>query len=1161
MYSTNKLKWQLLGVILLFFCSIFNGYSFNDTIPVIDPSLTIPGYDEQKANGILYATTTSSDLTTKDVYAQSTNFSMMMNSGCFIPVDPTYTTLPRNDDGFVGPINIPFTFNLYGVAYNAVYINTNGNISFGQGVNAFSSTGFPFNIPMVAPFWADVDTDNPLGGQIHYKIFPTHMIVTWDGVGYYDNKVDKLNTFQVIIGTMADTETGIDNNVCFRYGDMQWTTGDAGGGVDGFLGIPATVGINSGDGVNFTQVGRFNQDNSDYDGPGGDNDGVHYLDNQCSCFDISGGGNQPPVANVFSTDVVALDCGETESISFQFIGPEIGQTVTTTVDAGGLCGVTHSVTNGTTSNGTIWIDAMACNVGNHTITVNAVDNGVPSQTTTRTISVTIANSGSSLPVPTLPTLPTISAQCEVELVPPTATGACGELIIGTTNDPLIYTTQGTHVVTWTYTGANNNVTIQTQTVVINDTEPPVMSCPLDITLPSQSGLCGRYIEYETPTALDNCGQPITFLPNYTYLGEHEGHVYYMSHTYVTAPIAYHEALAVGGHLVTINSAEENNFLVDVLPSNWFWTNLMYVDDSWQWGTNEPLNYINWWPGHPLNLLEYNWSLIYGNWGRFYSYFGGYPTRYIVEFDGPAVPVNLVSGLPSGSFFPIGETLVEWEAIDGAGNMATCSFTVTVNDTEYPVITNDCPETIEVCGARNMQWTPPTATDNCEVIVSSSHNPGDYFSVGAHTVEYTFADLAGNSVSCEFEIIVHPYPDVEITESAVPLWCQGVSILTAEVNNFSDLLPPITYQWSHGLGTTPSVIVPDNGVYNVEVADGRGCTVFTFHSVNEDLSELFSAYTIVVDEELEMHESEVLNGGVGVMDADEVEIEDNTTIHDFLLVDVDELDMDNSSTVGTLIDDDFDLPLPPFVNNPHNNYQTLDVAAGTTMTLNQNNYGYIIVRAGATLIIDTDLIYIRRLRTYDNVTIEFTQTTDVIVKSNTKLGRFGNINPTGQDVIFYGRDNVKIGHGSTVVLDIYCDDDLEVNDSGSAYWSTMTGMFIAENIASGDKVEWNWNLNCNFNYQIYGLGAMNSNEDPIAAGFKLYPNPTDNLLNIDLSDYIGQSITITVTDILGRQVLQKNSNDNVVLSLDLAELNLKEGMYILSIDNGELVSSKRFVYSK
>ena len=48
-----------------------------------------------------------------------------------------------------------------------------------------------------------------------------------------------------------------------------------------------------------------------------------------------------------------------------------------------------------------------------------------------------------------------------------------------------------------------------------------------------------------------------------------------------------------------------------------------------------------------------------------------------------VTVSQISGLPSGSNFPVGQTENIFVATDGGGNTDTCRFTVTVNDTSGP----------------------------------------------------------------------------------------------------------------------------------------------------------------------------------------------------------------------------------------------------------------------------------------------------------------------------------------------------------------------------------------------------------------------------------------------------------------------------------------------
>ena len=49
---------------------------------------------------------------------------------------------------------------------------------------------------------------------------------------------------------------GVSSFVIFLYADggIQWTTGDASDGTNGFGGTPAQVGFNAGDGVHFASV-------------------------------------------------------------------------------------------------------------------------------------------------------------------------------------------------------------------------------------------------------------------------------------------------------------------------------------------------------------------------------------------------------------------------------------------------------------------------------------------------------------------------------------------------------------------------------------------------------------------------------------------------------------------------------------------------------------------------------------------------------------------------------------------------------------------------------------------------------------------------------------------------------------------------------------------
>lgn len=314
------------------------------------------------------------------------------SSSCYFAPDGTYTDFPANDDGSIGPINLGFNFNLYGTNYTQCYINNNGNITFGSAQSAYSASGFPSTTPMIAGFWADVNTAVIGSATAKYKISSGKLVVTWPGVAYYgtNGSPGLINTFQIILTDGNDASIGLGNNVAFNYGDMQWTTGTASGGTSGFGGTAATVGINKGDGTNYTQVGRFSLNSSVYDGGAGNDDGVNYLDYECFRFNVSNATNQAPsVSGVPAGNSVTIPCGSTQNISLTFLPPEINQTVSTTINTNGLCNTTSSTTSGSTSVATVNITGSSCNIGTKTITFTATDNFNPSASTTVNITVNV----------------------------------------------------------------------------------------------------------------------------------------------------------------------------------------------------------------------------------------------------------------------------------------------------------------------------------------------------------------------------------------------------------------------------------------------------------------------------------------------------------------------------------------------------------------------------------------------------------------------------------------------------------------------------------------------------------------------------------------------------------------------------------------------------
>lgn len=324
---------------------------------------------------------------------------------CWIQPDGSYTTIDNNtqwnangwnnaDDGSYGPIALPFSFDMYGQLWNTVYININGNVSFGNYLGTFTASGFPYaGTTLAAPFWADVDLRGPGAGLniVQYKVTPTAMYVNWTNVGYFSQQTNLLNTFQVIITDGTDPAVN-GANVSFCYKDMQWTTGAASGGTNGFGGSAANVGANHGNGVDYMQFTRVDQAGAAYDGPFGLNDGIDFLDNQYFKFstDITSANVPPIITGQSACDSIIVCVGIPVQLDVTFLSPEPNQITTANSYSTTLSNYTIvSNTSGVSAAiSTLFTPTMA-DVGNHVIVFEGTDNGLPVLTSTLSMNVLV----------------------------------------------------------------------------------------------------------------------------------------------------------------------------------------------------------------------------------------------------------------------------------------------------------------------------------------------------------------------------------------------------------------------------------------------------------------------------------------------------------------------------------------------------------------------------------------------------------------------------------------------------------------------------------------------------------------------------------------------------------------------------------------------------
>lgn len=143
------------------------------------------------------------------------------------------TSLVRADDGGQS-VNISGIFDtgltIFGQHYDAprLYVSTNGTVSIGRAFIEYpTSPDAAPRIPILAPFWSDVDTrldgEPPESGGVWIDQTDSVVTLTWDKVGAFRRKAETTNTFQLQIVKRGNG----DADFLFRYENIAWDTGTA----------------------------------------------------------------------------------------------------------------------------------------------------------------------------------------------------------------------------------------------------------------------------------------------------------------------------------------------------------------------------------------------------------------------------------------------------------------------------------------------------------------------------------------------------------------------------------------------------------------------------------------------------------------------------------------------------------------------------------------------------------------------------------------------------------------------------------------------------------------------------------------------------------------------------------------------------------------------
>lgn len=280
---------------------------------------------------------------------------------------------------------------------------------------------------------------------------------------------------------------------------------------------------------------------------------------------------------------------------------------------------------------------------------------------------------------------------------PDATGQPGPVTIIVLNTVTNGNCPKTITQTWQATDACGSVATCQQTVTVNDTKPPVITCGTN-----KTAECGTTWTFDQPTATDSCGSvTVTITGTVTNLAGFCGNTFAVTRTWKATDACGNTA-----------NCSQTVTVVDTTPPTITCVANKFVECGTAWNFDQPTA-----------------SDTCGN-----------VTVSIV------ITVTNTTGF-CGNTFAATRT---WKATDACGNTNSCSQTVTVRDTTPPTIL--ClGNKIAECGTA-WNFDPPTASDTCgsatiSIVGTVTNIAGFCGNTFAATRTFRATDACGNTSTC------------------------------------------------------------------------------------------------------------------------------------------------------------------------------------------------------------------------------------------------------------------------------------------------------------------------------------------------------------------------------------------------------------------------------
>ncbi|MBL7784175.1 MAG: HYR domain-containing protein [Saprospiraceae bacterium] len=334
-----------------------------------------------------------------------------------------------------------------------------------------------------------------------------------------------------------------------------------------------------------------------------------------------------------------------------------------------------------------------------------------------------------------------------------ATDNCGGNVSFTSSHPSGYTFPigSTTVSFWATDAGGNSTTYWTFIVNVADIQPPSLTCPVSITIPTAPNSCtSASVNLTLPNATDNCpGVTVARYTDGTFTTlsvpqppENIPSLPLGAHTFYFRATDIHSNTSICSYTITVVDAQAPSFGSTCPP------NQTVAADM-----NGCTKTVTWTVPTATDNCTVNYT----------------PTATLTGGNTSTASVPGTAGMPVSAVFNEGVTTVTYTASDNASpaNTAICSFTVKVTNTIPPNIA--CPVSpVVVPAGANCLYTlgnpgaTSSATAPCDpgtiTYRLASNNTAltiglSTFPLGTHTLRAVATDASGNTNTCTFNIQV------------------------------------------------------------------------------------------------------------------------------------------------------------------------------------------------------------------------------------------------------------------------------------------------------------------------------------------------------------------------------------------------------------------------